>query len=167
MAARILIADDHVAVRKMLRLLVETHGGWEVCGEAENGQEAVAKAIELKPDLVLTDLAMPVMDGIRASREISAAMPTVPILMHTLHYSAALELEAKKAGVRRVVAKAERGDELFNAIGALLNETAKSAPQALLSAIIDLPGSAVPSGSTATEGITSADGGNESLNKPD
>jgi DNA-binding NarL/FixJ family response regulator len=112
----------------MLRLLIETHAGWEVCGEAENGLEAIAKATELKPDLVIMDLAMPVMDGIRASREISAAMPTVPILMHTLHYSPELELEAKKVGVRRVVAKAQSGEELLNAIEALLGEAGKTPP---------------------------------------
>ena len=108
----------------MLKLLVETQAGWEVCGEAENGQEAVAKASELLPDLIIMDLAMPEMDGIRASRAISTAMPAVPILMHTLHYSPELELEAKKVGVRRVVAKAEGGDGLINAIAALLRENA-------------------------------------------
>jgi len=120
MASRILISDDHAAMRRMLRLLVEAHAGWVVCGEAKNGEEAVAKAAELNPDLIILDLAMPVMDGIRASRAISAAMPTVPILMHTLHYSPHLVLEAQKAGVRRVVAKADGGDELLAAIEELL-----------------------------------------------
>jgi DNA-binding NarL/FixJ family response regulator len=126
MHSRILIADDHAGVRKMLKLMVETQAGWEVCGEAENGQQAVDMASELRPDLIIMDLAMPVMDGIRASRAISTAMPAVPILMHTLHYSAELELEAKKVGVRRVLAKAEGGDALIGAISALLDETANT-----------------------------------------
>lgn len=120
MSTRILIADDHVVIRKMLKALVETHEGWEVCGEAENGRDAVTKAQELKPDLMIMDMAMPVMDGIRASRELTKAMPTVPILMHTLHYSAELEAEARKAGIRRVVAKVDSGEELLNAIEGLL-----------------------------------------------
>jgi DNA-binding NarL/FixJ family response regulator len=124
MASRILITDDHPAVRQMLRLLVQAQNGWEVCGEAQNGQEAIAKAAELKPDLIIMDLAMPVMDGMRASREISAAMPDVPILMHTLHSSPELASEARKVGVRRVVGKAEGGDKLLGAIGALLSERA-------------------------------------------
>lgn len=124
MPTRILIADDHVVIRKMLKALVETHEGWEVCGEAENGRDAVTKAQELKPDLMIMDMAMPVMDGIRASRELSKAMPAVPILMHTLHYSAELEIEARKAGIRRVVAKVDSGEELLNAIEGLLSRPA-------------------------------------------
>lgn len=124
MATRILIADDHVVIRKMLKALLETREGWEVCGEAANGREAVTKAQELKPDLMIMDLAMPIMDGIRASRELSRAMPTVPIVMHTLHYSLELEVEAKKAGIRQVVAKVDSGERLMNAIEALVNPSA-------------------------------------------
>lgn len=122
MPLRILIVDDHAIVRRMLRVLVETHSGWEVCAEAENGQEAIAELEECNPDVVIMDMAMPVKDGITASREISATAPNVPIIMHTLHYSPELELEAKKAGVRKVVAKAESGDALLNAISELLQE---------------------------------------------
>jgi len=120
LASRILIADDHPAIRKVLRSLIESHPGWEVCGEAENGFEAVGKAGELKPDLVILDLAMPVMDGIRAAREISTTMPGLPILMHTMHGSPAVNLEAKKAGISRVVSKGESGDDLISAIEDLL-----------------------------------------------
>lgn len=118
--SRLLIADDHLTVRTMLRILLESHEGWHVCAEAENGLEAVSKAVELKPDLVILDLAMPQMDGLRAARQISAVLPTVPILMHTMHNSSELELEAKKAGVRKVVNKTGSGDELFAAIEELL-----------------------------------------------
>jgi DNA-binding NarL/FixJ family response regulator len=124
MATRILIADDHVVIRKMLKALLETREGWEVCGEAANGREAVTKAQELKPDLMIMDLAMPIMDGIRASRELSKSMPTVPIVMHTLHYSLELEVEARKAGIRQVIAKVDSGERLMNAIEALVNPSA-------------------------------------------
>jgi DNA-binding NarL/FixJ family response regulator len=119
-AFRILIADDHPTIRKVLRSLIESHEEWQVCGEVENGSEAVAKARELKPDLVILDLAMPVMDGIRAAREISRAIPGMPILMHTMHGSPAVNLEAKKAGVTLVVSKGESGNNLIGAITELL-----------------------------------------------
>lgn len=127
MATRILIVDDHLVIRKMLKALLETREGWEVCGEATNGREAVTKAQELKPDLMIMDLAMPIMDGIRASRELSKAMPTVPILMHTLHYSLELEVEAKKAGIREVVAKVDSGERLMNAVEALVKDNSLEA----------------------------------------
>jgi DNA-binding NarL/FixJ family response regulator len=120
---RILIADDHSAVRSVLRALIESHADWQVCGEAVNGFDAVAKAEELKPDLLVLDMAMPIMDGIRAAREISKASATLPILMHTMHSSPILNLEAKKAGVSEVVNKGESGDKLITAMENLLNAT--------------------------------------------
>ncbi len=120
-ASRLLIADDNPTVRRMLRALLETHEGWLVCGEAENGVEAVAKASELRPDVILLDLAMPVMDGLRATREISAALPGVPILIHTLHNAPGVELEAKKSGARRIINKTESADELLKAIEEVLD----------------------------------------------
>lgn len=122
-ASRLLIADDNATVRRMLRALLETHEGWQVCGEGENGLEAVAKAKELRPDVVILDLAMPVMDGLRATREISAALPGVPILIHTLHNAPGVELEAKKSGARRIVNKTESADELMKAIEEALGGT--------------------------------------------
>jgi DNA-binding NarL/FixJ family response regulator len=118
---RILIADDHPAVRCVLRFLIESHLDWQVCGEAVNGFEAVIKVGELKPDLVILDLAMPVMDGVRAAREISNVAPGLPILMHTMHASPILTLEAKKYGVSKVVTKCESGENLLSAIEDLLS----------------------------------------------
>jgi DNA-binding NarL/FixJ family response regulator len=169
MSIRILITDDHAAVRQMLKLLVETHPGWEVCGEAENGREAVAKARELKPDLIIMDMAMPVMDGIRASREISTGMPNVPILMHTLHHSPQLVLEAKRVGVRRVVAKAEGGNQLLAAIGALLGENNNAATQGgqtpeAGAPVLDVAASTAQA--DAVETSSSAEAGDEDLPQP-
>jgi two-component system, chemotaxis family, chemotaxis protein CheY len=106
MPRRVLIADDCALTRKTLQDLLQTQG-WEVCGQAENGLEAVRMAVELKPDVVILDLAMPTMDGLTAAREISESLPTIPIVMHTLHSLPHLELEAKKNGVRCVVSKSE------------------------------------------------------------
>ncbi len=109
-------------VRKMLRALLETHADWQVCAEAANGIEAVQKAAELKPDAIILDLAMPVMDGLHAAREILSKSPAVPILLHTNHAFSSLALEAKKNGIREVINKSVSEQELISAVEALLNE---------------------------------------------
>ena len=91
MPIRILIADDNPPVRTALRHLLESTGGWEVV-DAENGQQAVAKAQELRPNVVILDLVMPVMDGLAAARELSKLLPGIPLLMHTLHWSPQVEI---------------------------------------------------------------------------
>jgi DNA-binding NarL/FixJ family response regulator len=122
MPRRILIADDSPLCRKTLQDLLQA-SGWEVCGQAENGLEAVRMAVELSPDVVILDLAMPSMDGLTAARRISESLPTIPIVMHTLHDLPQLELEAKKNGVRCIVPKSEGAhiisvlDELTSAGG--------------------------------------------------
>jgi DNA-binding NarL/FixJ family response regulator len=113
-----------------MRTLLELHGGWEVCGEAVDGAEAVEKAAELKPDLIIMDLSMPKMDGLQASKIISAANPNIPILLHT-NYSLIPETiaEAKKAGVWEVLTKG-RPDELLKAVETLhLKAVAKAEAQ--------------------------------------
>ena len=114
--SRILIADGSDIVRKMLKLLIESHAGWTVCGEAIDGHEAVVKARELKPDVVILDLAMSGMNGLFVSREILKTMPTVAMLLHTLNNIPAVVAEAKKYGIRRVIGKGEDGDRLLNAV---------------------------------------------------
>jgi two-component system, chemotaxis family, chemotaxis protein CheY len=107
MPTRILVADDNPAVRAALRHLLEGAGYRDII-EVENGQQAIAKARELKPNLIILDLIMPVMDGLAAARELSKLLPDIPLLMHTLHWSKQMEIEAQKVGVRKVVPKAER-----------------------------------------------------------
>ena len=108
MRYRILIADDNPSARKTLHEFLGNNGQ-EVCAEAENGQEAVTKALELKPDVVVLDLAMPELDGLAAARRISEAMPGTPIILHTFHDLPQLELEAEKNGVSCVVPKTDTG----------------------------------------------------------
>jgi DNA-binding NarL/FixJ family response regulator len=122
MATRILIADDNAPVRRALRQAIESAGAWEIV-EAENGAEAVAQALAAPPDLIILDLAMPEMDGLTASRQISKALPTVPIILHTLHYSPRVAVEAMKVGVRKVVPKAERST-ILSAIQEVLSQSA-------------------------------------------
>ena len=106
MSTRILIADDNPAVRRTLRSLLLAAGAWDIADVA-NGQEAVAKAQELKPDLIILDLVMPVLDGLKAARQLSQLMPAVPLLMYTLHWSPQVEVEAQKLGVRKVISKSD------------------------------------------------------------
>lgn len=116
MTTRILIADDHEIMRKALRNLITSHAGWHVCAEARDGREAVAQVKELHPDLIVLDLAMPVMDGMCAAREINGALPHTPMILFTLHASPEVEEEAKRAGIRQVVSKAKDGEDLIAAI---------------------------------------------------
>jgi CheY-like chemotaxis protein len=106
MPPRILIADDNLLVRTTLRHLLESLQACEII-EAHDGQEAVARALEIPPDLAILDLAMPGVDGLSAARQISQALPTLPIVMYTMHWSSHLEVEALKYGVRKLVSKTQ------------------------------------------------------------
>lgn len=131
MTTRILIADDNPAVRTALRHLLESAGDWDVT-EVENGRDALAKAQELKPDVVILDLVMPVMDGLAAARELSKVLPGVPLLMHTLHWSPQVELEGQKVGVRKVVPKTDSK----GLIAAVL-QVLKAEPSGVVAALTD------------------------------
>ncbi len=119
--ARILIADDRESMRMAVKTVIRMHPGWEICGEADEGRDAVAKAVEnLKPDLVLLDFRMPITNGIKAGGEICSLMPRTPVVMYTLHRTAELEVAAKLVGIRQVVAKEDGPKPLLNAIEAEL-----------------------------------------------
>lgn len=122
MATRILIADDHEMMRTVLRNMINSHDGWEVCAEARNGSEAVAWVKELRPDLIILDLGMPVMDGIQAAREINKRDPEAQMIMFTLHASPEVEEQARRVGVKRVVSKAKNGGRLILAIEQTLGD---------------------------------------------
>jgi DNA-binding NarL/FixJ family response regulator len=98
----ILIADDHESVLRRVRSMIESQPTWEVCGDAVNGREAVAKAVQLKPDLVVLDFAMPQLDGLKTALEIRALLPEVPIVMFTM-YAAQLKQEVQKHEISRLV----------------------------------------------------------------
>ena len=113
---RILIADDSDLARKGLKVLLGTRLDCEICAEARDGGQAVSKAIESNPDLIILDYSMPGMDGLRAAQEIYRALPSAHIVIVTLFPSRALELEAMKYGVGQVISKTEMSSSLLNAI---------------------------------------------------
>lgn len=102
----------------MRQVLESAQDHWEIV-EAQNGKEAVAKAQEVRPNLVIVDLVMPVMDGLTAAREIAKLLPDIPILMHTLYSSPQVKLEAETVGVRKTVAKSD-SNVLVSAVEELL-----------------------------------------------
>ena len=118
--ARILIAEDRGTMRKALRALFLTQPHWEVCGEAEDGSEAIQKASQLQPDLIVMDFKMHDLNGLLAANEIFRTTPTVPIVMYTLYKTKDLEATAKLVGIRRVVGKEEGAQNLLKAIEAEL-----------------------------------------------
>jgi two-component system nitrate/nitrite response regulator NarL len=124
---RILIADDHSLIRSVLKTTLENHANWQVCGAAKNGLEAVEKAAELKPDIIILDFAMPGMHGLQAAREILLDSPGVPILLYTNYIFPYLSLEAARAGVRGVVDKGLSGHALVSAVESLLDDKPQSA----------------------------------------
>jgi CheY-like chemotaxis protein len=107
MHKRILVADDSPHIRKALCRMFEDHAYLEICAEAENGQIAVDKALQLKPDLIILDLAMPIMNGLEAARILNGIMPAVPKILFTLHAQAILEADIESAGIHRVVSKSD------------------------------------------------------------
>ena len=127
MPIRVLIADDNASVRAAMRRVLEAAAEhWEII-EAENGREALAKAQELRPNLIIVDLVMPLMDGLTAARQIAQLLPDTPILMHTLYPFPQVKVEAAKAGVRRVVPKSD-SSVLVSAVEDLLSPRADSLP---------------------------------------
>ena len=115
---RILVADDHEAVRRGLRSLLETQAQWKVCGEAEDGNDAVEKTKSLKPDLVILDISMPNLSGFGAAKLIKELSPDTAILVYSMHRSQAFLDEARRIGVDGYVAKSEDGATLLMAVDA-------------------------------------------------
>jgi CheY-like chemotaxis protein len=119
---RIIVADDHESVRKGVCVILGTRGDIEVCGEASNGQEAIDKALELRPDLIILDVTMPVVSGIDAAEVIRRTMPQVPILFLSMHQGRQIIAAAKRIGVKGYVRKSDAAATLLNAVDALLRD---------------------------------------------
>jgi len=120
MAKSVLIVDDNEIIRRGLREFFAAEPDFDVCGEAENGREAIEKAQELHPDLIVLDLSMPVMNGIDAARVLRKLMPTLPLIIFSEYSDALSEAEARSAGVSALVSKSEHVSVLVAKARALL-----------------------------------------------
>jgi DNA-binding NarL/FixJ family response regulator len=116
---RILLADDHDIVRRGLREQLSQHEGWEICGEAANGREAVRMASKLEPDVAVIDLSMPELNGLEATRQIRRELPNTEVLIFTMHETEQLIREVLSAGARGYVLKSDAGLHLTSAVDAL------------------------------------------------
>jgi DNA-binding NarL/FixJ family response regulator len=118
---RILVADDHNLMRCGIKALLEAHPGWQICGEATTGAEAVAKAEQLQPDIAILDITMPELNGIDAARRIKKSSPKTEILVLSVHHSDQLIRDILDAGVRGYVVKSDSDRDVVAAVEALAN----------------------------------------------
>jgi DNA-binding NarL/FixJ family response regulator len=116
---RCLLVDDYESVRMGVAAILSSRPNIQICGEASNGKEAIEKARELKPDLIILDVTMPVLDGINSAKEIRTFLPEVPILFFSMHDGVYLVHEAKMAGGQGFVNKTDARAMLLDAVDAL------------------------------------------------
>jgi DNA-binding NarL/FixJ family response regulator len=117
--AKVLIVDDHKLTRSVVRSLLDEHF-IRVCGEAENGKQAIEKVRRLRPDLVLLDINMPVMNGIQAAYEIRKIAPSIKIVFFTVHDGPEQKAAARLLGIHEFVAKSAAGTHLVPAVKRLI-----------------------------------------------
>jgi DNA-binding NarL/FixJ family response regulator len=115
----ILIVDDHAHIRSAIRELFESRFEAIHCAEAENGADAIMQAEELKPDLIVLDVSMPVMNGFEAAKILQKVLPDVPVFLLTAHYGEATVQAAMQVGIRAVFSKYEDLDPLVTQAGAV------------------------------------------------
>jgi YesN/AraC family two-component response regulator len=124
LAKSVLIVDDSAVVRQGLCDLFKRESDFKVCGEAENGKQAIEKAQKLRPDLIVLDLSMPVMNGFDAARALKRLMPTVLLIMYSAFGDRVVEHQARLIGISEVVSKSEHGSVLIHKARGLLYSTA-------------------------------------------
>jgi DNA-binding NarL/FixJ family response regulator len=130
MTLRILVVDDHDIIRRGLKQLLTSRQGWEVCGEAKTGREAVALAEQLQPDIVVMDVSMPELDGLEAARKVHKLFPKMEILILTLHFSDQLVRDIVAAGARAYILKSDAARDLVVGVEALANQQTFFTPRA-------------------------------------
>jgi DNA-binding NarL/FixJ family response regulator len=114
-----MVADDHEVVRRGLRVLLEGQPGWQVCCEASDGRELIAKAAEMNPDVIVLDISMPNLNGLEAARQLLKANPKAKVLVLTLHDSEQMIRDVLNAGARGFLLKSDAARDLVAAIEAL------------------------------------------------
>jgi two-component system chemotaxis response regulator CheY len=123
-AKSVLIVDDNSFIRQALCELFKQEADFEVCGEAENGKEGIEKALEMRPDLIVLDLSMPVMNGLDAARVLKRLMPAVPLILYSAFGDKLAENQARLIGISEVVSKSEHASVLIHKARGLLNSSA-------------------------------------------
>jgi two-component system, NarL family, response regulator NreC len=126
---RILLADDHNVMRAGLKLLLESHPGFKVVSEASDGNQAVANAAAVKPDVAVLDIAMPNLNGIEAAQRISAQLPQTSIIILSMHSDEGYVLRALKSGARGYLLKDSAESDLIHAITAVSEGKAFFSPE--------------------------------------
>jgi DNA-binding NarL/FixJ family response regulator len=122
---RIMIVDDGPEVRQVIRAVLEARTDYEICGEASNGAEAIEKALVLKPDLLLLDVAMPMLNGVEVASVLAGSMPQMPIVLYTM-YNELLGLSlANAVGAKAVISKADGISKLIECVQNLLGPETK------------------------------------------
>jgi DNA-binding NarL/FixJ family response regulator len=119
---RVLIVDDHAVIRRGVQGILSTYPEWDLCGEADNGQDAIRLAGELAPEVVIMDVSMPGMNGLEATRIIHDVLPETKVLLLTLHSSAEFVRSAFRAGARGYVLKSDAENELVRALNVVIGE---------------------------------------------
>jgi two-component system, NarL family, response regulator NreC len=125
---RVLLADDHTVVRRGLRILLEAEPDIEVVAQARDGREAVVKALETKPDVVVMDVSMPELNGIESTRQITAQLPRTKVVALSMHKDGVYVREILRAGARGYVPKDAEDDTLVRAIRAVFRGEAYLSP---------------------------------------
>jgi two-component system response regulator NreC len=118
---RIIVADDHELVRKGVCAVLGSHKNMEVSDEAANGQEAVLKALRLRPDLIIMDVTMPVLDGLSATKQIKESLPQIPVIILSMHDGPEMTRAAQEAGAQGFVTKKDVAGVLLDAVDAVLH----------------------------------------------
>jgi DNA-binding NarL/FixJ family response regulator len=118
---RVLVVDDFAPFREFVRLILAERREWEIIGEASDGPEAVQKAVELKPDLILLDLGLPTMNGIEVARRFRQLVPDARIIFFSQESSVDLVEEARRMGVWGYVVKSKAGSQLLPAVDAVIS----------------------------------------------
>jgi len=124
MAKTVLIVDDNALIRHRLCELFQSQADFDVCGEAENGKEAIDRAWELRPDLIVLDFSMPVMNGFDAARALKRTLPNVPLIMFSEYGDALSEQEVRSAGISASISKTENLSVLVEKARSLLYRAA-------------------------------------------
>src|SRR5215467_7340373 len=119
---RVMIVDDHAAIRRGVQGILHSFPEWELCGEADNGREAVRLAETLRPEVIIMDVSMPVLNGLEATRIIRRILPGTKVVLLTLHSSMELVRSAFRAGARGYVLKSDAENELVRALNILLGD---------------------------------------------